>query len=449
MAEIRFKAITQEQRQGFEDESDSLLLWGPGGSGKSEIAVNKAIIVGANIPKYKIYLIRKKKADLRTTLWQRFKERLPAEIVTDQNETMMFRRIRGGTEFWGLGLDSEKDVNKLASAECGMAIIEEATEIPWSYYDEKIRRAVRMPGVSFLQTLLLCNPGPPSHWINQNLILKTSKGHKSLFMPTIPESAGILPSSWYEWLHGLKGVFAKRYRDGEWVAVEGIVYPYDPQRHRITRSQFKMSGEGQVVLSVDFGYDHPFVAQWWYISPDDIWYRYREIYMSSRRVAVHADQMKQFFEKDKIWPVAICDHDAENMADLRAAGIQTIPAKKSRLAGQQSVQKLFDEGRIFFVEDSLVELDMRQQMKKLPTKTEDEFPLYCWANKDKEDMIKAHDDGMDTMRYAVHTTIGEKVSDLIHVSSPKELAMIGAKLTKEQEREQWEEKEKRWWGDND
>ena len=45
-------------------------------------------------------------------------------------------------------------------------------------------------------------------------------------------------------------------------------------------------------------------------------------------------------------------------------------------------------------------------MQKLPIKTEDEFEFYVWANKKtKEDMVKELDDGMDCMRYAVHTRL--------------------------------------------
>lgn len=399
-----FTAVTPQQAQAIEDNRSTLLLWGPGRSGKSHAAVVKGIAMGQKFSNNRIYLIRRKKVDLRATMWLKFTELLPKSLITKKDENQMIYKIENGTEFWGLGLDSIEDVNKLASAECGMAIIEEATEIPQEYFDEKIKRSVSLPRVPFHQTMLLCNPASPAHWIYKELILKKSKNTTTIYMPTMPEKAGILPHSFYTWLESLTGIFRARYRDGQWVAVEGLVYPFDPQKHIV--KPFAIPQDWRRVMAIDLGYEHPFVCGWFAISPSDVWYLYRQIYMTHRRVEEHAKDINRYCEEDNIPPRAICDHDAENMAVLRHAGIETVPALKKRLTGQQSVQKLFDEDRFFIFEDSLVEIDLLRQLQKRETCVEDEFPYYCWANKAKEDMIKEHDDGQDMIRYAVQTTIG-------------------------------------------
>lgn len=408
-----FTAVTSQQAQAIEDNNPTLLLWGPGRSGKSHTAVSKGIGIGAKFPNNRIYLIRRKKVDLRATMWLKFTELLPQSLIVKKDENQMIYKIKNGTEFWGLGLDSVEDVNKLASAECGMAIIEEATEIPQEYFDEKIKRSVSLPRVPFHQTMLLCNPASPAHWIYKELILKKSENTTTICMPTMPEEAGILPHSFYVWLNSLTGIFGKRYKDGQWVAVEGLVYPFDPQKHII--KPFKIPQDWKRPMAVDFGYEHPFVCGWFAISPSDVWYLYRQIYMTHRRVEEHAKDINRYCKEDKMLPDTICDHDAENMADLRHAGIETTNAIKSRLAGQQSVQKLFDEDRFFIFEDSLVETDLQRQLKKRETCVEDEFAFYCWGNKAKEDMIKEHDDGMDMIRYAIHTTnyTGAEVSEWV------------------------------------
>lgn len=400
--DFNYTAVTPEQGMALEDSSPDLLLWGPGGSGKTECGTVKAIAVAAQHPNNRIFLIRRKKVDLRLTLWKRFIERVPMELVASKDENRMYYKLTNGTEFLGLGLDTVQDVNKLASAECGMAVIEEAIEINEEHFDEKIKRAVRLPSAPFHQTLLLCNPGTPAHWIHKRWIMEKRQGYRNLYMPTIPQEANVLPQTFYDWLYSLTGIFAKRYREGKWVAIEGLVYTFDPEHHIIDPFPIHPN-EGKVVCANDFGYDHPFVGHWWWVSPEDIWYLYREIYKTHKRVALHGEDMVGYFRKDARRPSVICDHDAENMADLRAAGIDTRHANKERLAGQQSVEKLFEEDRIFFFRDCLVERDMRRVIRKLPTCTVEEFPLYGWSNKGKEDMIKEFDDGMDTMRYAVHT----------------------------------------------
>lgn len=421
--QIRFQAVTQEQVQALENSAHNLLLWGPGGSGKSQVLAVKSLIKSITVKNNRIFLIRRKKVDLRQTLWKRFSDMLPESVVSSHdNNSMYFKLKTNNTEIYGLGLDTVKDVNKLASAECSMAVVEEATELPEEYLSEKIQRSIRLPGVKFHQLLMACNPDNASHYLRQRFILNPVPGYESICMPTIPESAGILPHTFYTYLAELTGVFAQRYRDGKWVTIEGVVYPYDPTHHKISQARFmKLTGArkegigwifrgGKIVRSVDFGYDHPFVCQWWYVSPGDVWYLFRQIYITQRRVDSLGKDIYNFSMADRINNnvntdiEVICDHDAENMADLRNCGLITIPAKKERLAGQQSVQKLFDTDRIFFVEDNLVELDTRLQMRKAPTCTEEEFPLYVWAAKGKEDMCKIMDDGCDTTRYAIHTT---------------------------------------------
>jgi len=105
------------------------------------VGAGKALLIGAKYQKNIIFLIRRKKVDLRATLWKRFTEILPEDHVVQKNEQQMIYTLSNKTEVWGLGLDSTEDINKLASTECGMAVVEEATEIREEYFDEKIKRA--------------------------------------------------------------------------------------------------------------------------------------------------------------------------------------------------------------------------------------------------------------------------------------------------------------------
>lgn len=399
---LNIKPITAEQKIVFEDMSPDLLFYGQGGSGKTHTGADKAILIGSMYKNNRVFLIRKKKVDLRTTLWDKFSKRLPDDLIVKRDENRMYYKIRNGTEFFGLGLDTTLDVNKLASTECGFQVVEEMLELIEKNYNEKLKRACRLPNVPFHQTLGLCNPGAPSHWIHKKWFMQKNKGFKSVFGKTLPPP--FLPKSYYDWLESLTGVFRQRYKEGLWVAFEGLVYPFDPRKHIVER--FKIPSDWERRLAVDFGFSHPFVAQWWAISPSEIWYMYREIYMTRRLVKNHAKDIVKYCEEDNIEPVAICDHDAEDRATLEDAGIDTIPADKKRLAGQQVVCEKFEQDKIFYFEDALVEKDIAQELQNKPTKTVDEFGTYIWATKGKEDMIKQKDDGMDTTRYAMVGTEG-------------------------------------------
>ena len=401
--------INNEQKEALEDTTPNLLLFGQGGSGKTEVGADKGILIGSLYKNNQIFFIRRKKVDLRLTLWKRFVEKLDKNLIVSKDENQMVYKIKNGTEFYGLGMDNITDVNKLASTECGMAIIEEATEIPFEYYDEKIQRAVRYPKVPFHQTILMCNPASPTHWIYKKWFEEKNAGYKSIFFKTLPPP--FLPQSYYDWLNGLTGVFAQRYREGKWIAMEGLVYPFDPRKHII--EPIVIPPDWKRVIAIDFGFDHPFVCGWFVISPSDIWYLYRQIYMTNRIVEKHAEDIKKFCKIDGITDiVAICDHDAEDRATLGNRGINTVPANKDRLSGQQSVYKLISENRFFIFSNSLVETDFTRQMKKLPIKVEQEFGTYGWATKGKEDMVKQKDDGMDMIRYAIHTYLTNGMNEL-------------------------------------
>lgn len=400
-----FKALTEPQARAFEDISPMLLHDGGWFSGKTHVVAAKGMLLGLLYPNNCIGFVRRKRVDLEATLWKWFIDKvLPPELVIAHNDQKLFRKIKNGTEFFGAGLDSSEEVNKLASREYGFIGVEEATEIPENDFDEKLLRCMRLPNVPFRQLMLICNPSSPGHFLYQRFVVKKLENYKRIKSCILPD----VPPNYQEILNQLTGVFKLRYVDGEWASFEGLVYPFDPDKHLI--DPFEIPKDWKRVIAIDFGFDHPFVCQWWAVSPSDVWFLYREIYYSKRTVKTHSAQIKEFCVKDDIQPFAFCDHDAEDRATLEENGIYTNAAKKDRQLGQQLVYELFETNRIFFFRDCTVERDMRLVMEKKPASTIEEFPTYIWTNKAKEDMIKVKDDGMDTNRYAVasnkHFSIG-------------------------------------------
>lgn len=214
-----------------------------------------------------------------------------------------------------------------------------------------------------------------------------------------------------------KGVWAEQELEGKFVSFEGLVYPdYDPQVHLIDRR--KLPADWSRFWFVDFGYKNPFVAQLWARSPDDRWYREFEIYMSGRRVSEHAEKMKEImkdhFDHELFVKRCICDTDAEDQAQLRAAGFRTTSAKKDVRAGIQAVSAELsldddEEPRLYLMRGALVEVDRSREAQDLPTCTEEEITRYVWPDTGEsgelkhERPVKEHDHGMDAMRYGIYT----------------------------------------------
>lgn len=417
---VIFEPKTQAQLDVLNNKAPNLLHDGPWFCGKTHVGAAKGLALGMRYHNNCIAFVRKKRVDLKATLWKWFIDKvLPPKWAVASNDTELYRRLENGTEFYGVGLDSTNDVNKLASREYGLIVVEEAKEITEDDFDEKLSRCLRLPGVPFRQMLCLTNPGAPSHFLNRRFIKDRMPGYERIKAQILP----FISKDYKQRMDQLTGIFKLRYKDGLWAAFEGLVYPFDADKHII--EPFIIPKDWKRYLGVDFGFDHPFVAQWWAVSPDDRWYMYREIYHTRRTVNTHAPDILHFCELDGMKPEAICDHDAEDRATLEEHGIQTIPAKKERMAGQGRVYDKFEQNRIFFFKDATIERDMRQVMEKKPASTVEEFDSYVFTNKAKEDMVKVLDDGMDTMRYVIYTILGGPILEVHSMSTHKSFAELG------------------------
>jgi phage terminase large subunit len=226
-------------------------------------------------------------------------------------------------------------------------------------------------------------------------------------------------------LQSMTGLRYKRGYLGLWVGAEGQVYEdFSTHTHVIDIHPIPHSWRKWRV--VDFGFNHPFVCQWWAEDDDGRLIMYREMYHTKRTVNfhTHGDALTQgivSLSGDEEIITTICDHDAEGKATLEEYGISTVNADKRKKVGVEKVQdRLQVQGdgkpRILFWRDSLVEEDEELRTLYKPTNTIDEFPGYIWNEvatgkvqqaKDEEP-VKVADHGMDAMRYMVMHLDGNK-----------------------------------------
>jgi phage terminase large subunit len=154
----------------------------------------------------------------------------------------------------------------------------------------------------------------------------------------------------------------------------------------------------------------------------------REIYHSMMRVEDAAELVLNF-TKGTPWPSAIiCDHDAENRADLeKAFHTLTLGAHKSIAPGIQAVQKRltaavkypcdthprkdlgtkFSPGIFYFDSLPVPRTDPVLMARYKPVATVQEYDCYSWdigkiaVDKYKDLPVDRDNHGMDASRYAV------------------------------------------------
>jgi phage terminase large subunit len=395
---------TKSQLEALSDLSDNLMYYGCWGSGKTFILAAKTLLMSM-IPNNRLALIRRKRTHLKATTWDvLIKDVLPPSWIDYYNSTELLIKLKNKSEIRGFGLDSGNDINALASQQFGFIGVEEARETREDQYDEQIGRSLRWPHIppKFLQVMLVTNPDRPGHFLNQRFNVERWEDYKSIKAQILDN---LLPKAYLRRIEQLRGVFRKRYKDGLWVGAEGMVYPFDPAVHVIKR--FAIPKEWERVVSADLGYDNPLCIQWWAISPEARWYLYREIYKTHVSPSVYIPQIQSFNNADGINPRVICDHDPAIASLFKSYGVKTQNAIKDRMAGQITVNDLFEMDKSYIFEDCLVEVDNRLVEQRKPWSTAQEYPGYTWLD-GKDDMSHEDDHGMDAERYAKHTRLSPK-----------------------------------------
>lgn len=302
--------------------------------------------------------------------------------------------------------------SKTFSAEYDTMTVFEAFETRQDKVEE-LGRALRNWKMPYQQMMLDTNPDAPTHWFNMlpetaeaPRILTRHEDNPLLFDQTTGQ---ITPQGkdYIARLDKLTGHRRERLRFGKWVAAEGVVYEEFDRRVHVIDQMPDGWERWPKYRSIDFGFNDPFVCQWWAVQ-DDIAYMYREVYRSGRVVEDHARQILRLSQGEE-YVASIADHDREDRETLARHGVHTQNANKGDiLAGIDLVKSRLAIGangkpRMYFLRDCTVETDRVLLESRRPVSTVGEMDCYVYAKtkdgiaRDKPEDRDNH--GMDCMRY--------------------------------------------------
>jgi phage terminase large subunit len=390
-----------------------VLLSGPAGTGKSRALLEKLHFCADKYPGMRGLIVRKTRASITQTAMVTYEQKVLPEgwlgsLIHFRSSEQEYRYPNGSIIAVG-GLDK---ASKIMSSEWDMIYVQEATELEeedWEALTTRLRNNV-MP---YQQLIADCNPSYPTHWLKQ----RCDRGTTLMLESRHEDNPAVTPE-YLATLDELTGVRYLRLRKGVWAAAEGLVYDgWDTAIHLVNR--FSIPDSWNRYWAIDFGYRNPFVWQAWAENPDGVLYRYREIYKTQTLVEDHAKLILEL-TKNEPPPVAIiCDHDAEDRATFeKHTGYQTIAANKAKSPGIQAVQsrlRIAGNGKagLYFLRDSLVEIDKVLTDKSLPTCTDQEFESYEWdvssGRKVGEEPVKKNDHGLDALRYMAMYLAGPQI----------------------------------------
>jgi phage terminase large subunit len=409
----------------WRSRASEVLVPGPAGTGKTRGILEKVHLYLMNHPGSRGLIVRKTRASMTESVLVTFETAVvggsEANINNQSRRSRWAYEYANGSVLVVGGLDNP---DRIMSTEYDIVAAFEATEL--SEHDwELLTTRLRNSAGPYHQAIADCNPSAPTHWLRR----RADRGQMAVFDSRHRDNPMLWDEAAGDWtekgrayiarLSTLTGHRRARLLEGRWAAAEGLVYPeFDPTVH-VLKAMPPGWESWRRIRSIDFGFIHPFVCQWWAVDGDGRMYLYRELYHSKRTVADHARQIVAM-SAGETYLATVTDHDAEDRATLASAGIQTIAANKDHRTGRDAVHgrlRVQADGRprLYVLDGCTVETDMDLYHAKRPTSTLAEFDAYCYppgqdGKAAKEEPIKANDDGLDALRYAVMHFDGPKAS---------------------------------------
>lgn len=471
-----------KQKEFLMSTAEQVLLSGSFGAGKSRIGCEKGYLLNHLYPGNRGLIVRKHFSDVKASTVDQtlLEEVIPdSHLPEDTGHNKGDHRIKHYTghtdanddpifsEIHYHGLDSGKSTSdddlprKIGSTAWGWIFVDEGTELSkgeWVQLQGRLRyKGMRQAGdfytVPFQQVFTATNPASPNHWMYKLFFDSDDDDSHAIRMNV--EDNPYVPKSYKERLRkNLSGMYYERYFLGKWVGSEGMIYDEwkpdkFPDGNVVTPEQLADplgpfgeweikaeetwdTNEGEergvwieppegyrVYRALDFGYNNPFVCQWWCRTPDDELILFREIYQSELLVEDAAERIKSLTNDEWWLESTFADHDAEGNEVLRRKGdIHAANAKKDVNAGIQAVKSRLrrdDRGRsrLYIMRGARVHKpDHRLVLDNKPTNTLGEIPSYIWKDADDETPRKKDDHGLDAARYLVYTIDGGMTIDL-------------------------------------
>lgn len=471
-----FRPNSKAQLDFMLSKAPEVLISSAYGKGKSRVLCEKAHYLCLAYPGVKVVLARKMRAHLGATTLRTLLEEVvhPAFIgygwrpAADGGSTLYYPN---GSETLIVGLDNPGRARSGAFTAAYVDQAEELDEEEWVAIAGRLRFRVG----PYRQLGGACNPDAPTHFLYRRF--RPDKGTHPVLAEhatTLPDGRTLpagrtlrecivsgahdnyenLPDDYLERLSLMTGRYKDRFVDGRWVSFEGMVYDTFDAQHTVKPRPGAWDQWGRYppptwkrYRAIDFGFVNPFVCLWLARDPmTSRFWLYREVYMTHRMVKDHITTLRRLEDEElqainrrievmnnnKIggrndrervvrlpFSMSVSDHDAEDRAQLEAAGLRTVPAVKDVTAGIQTVYscltpRMWPDGygsRLVICEDALVEKDEVRVQASEPTCTAEELAGYRYP-RDRRNMdeknpkdvpAKKNDHGCDALRYILHT----------------------------------------------
>lgn len=402
-------------------KTPNIMYCGGFGSGKTRLACEIGLELGATYPGLEVGYFRKTRTAIKDTTYKVFvDEVVPEEYIKSHIKSTLEVTLRNGSYFHFFGIDN---FQRKASLRFDVILFDEAIE---AEEDDVVMLGGRLRGkvVPMPMIIYFCNPGAPGSYFHKTFVQNSElpdgeRDNDFAYFSTNSFENTHNPKAYFDRLEKWKGTqYYERFVLGLWKAMKGVIWSnFEPKKHVI--KPFPIPHNWPKTISIDFGYDNPMAVLWIAEDPGTgRHYVYRQLYHTGLLVKKMVEICKTVSLRcgEKIDDI-IADHDAENRAQVEELWMQTTAARKEVMTGIQGVTEAFmdlPDGKgpgLFIFDDSWSEKDnywygnfmvdpMLHEENK-PNCLQEEIPGYKWGKDDKP--IKENDHACDALRYFINT----------------------------------------------
>lgn len=240
--------------------------------------------------------------------------------------------------------------------------------------------------------ILLTTTPYGKNWLFHEFFKRYNDGDKDYFVrqwaskdnPAYPEE---------EYLRAKGGMTreraAMRY-DGQFMAIEGLVYP----DFYLTKVEMEVDDildlDGKYVGGLDYGWNDPFCALCGKLDSDGVLWIWYERYKSQTPIETHAEKLPKFKDRSIIW---YSDHLPEYIRKLQKGGHRVRKAYKQILPGIDAVNERILTGKLKILYNRCPAVFAEAEMYAYPTDsdTEDTYG----------EKPEGSDHAMDALRYMI------------------------------------------------
>jgi len=238
-----------------------------------------------------------------------------------------------------VGANDERAEGKIRGSTFAGALVDEATIIPRSFFMMLLSRLSIKGAKVFCTT----NPDSPYHWLKTDYIDRAEDLDLKTFKFKIEDNPSLDPKFVSDLKNEYKGIWYKRFIDGEWVVAEGAVFDFFDTSHHVV-SKPPTYGE-YFILGIDYGTTNAFacvLVGYNSLKRPHIWVE-KEYYWDSRvigRQKVDSEYVQDIRREFGGYPLKMLYVDpsaASFQAELRKAGLPVKHANNEVLDGIRNI----------------------------------------------------------------------------------------------------------------